>query len=124
MEKNVVNWFEIPVSDFERAKKFYTEVIGAELMDLEMPGSQMSAFKWVEGGEHATGALVKAEGYEPSDKGTVVYFSCADDLNNELAKVEPAGGKVLLPKTSIGEHGFIAQFIDSEGNRVALHSIR
>ncbi len=124
MEKNVVNWFEIPVSDLERAKKFYTAVLGKELMDMDMPNAKMAAFKWVEGAEHATGALVKAEGYEPSDKGTVVYFSCDNDLSNELGKVEENGGQVILPKTSIGEHGFIAQFIDSEGNRIALHSLK
>ncbi len=124
MEKNVVNWFEIPVNDIERAKKFYTTVLGRELMDMEMPNTKMAAFKWVEGGEHATGALIEAEGYEPSTKGSLVYFSCNDNLENELAKVEANGGQVLLPKTSIGDHGFIAQFIDSEGNRVALHSLK
>ena len=122
MEKNVVNWIEIPVSDLERAKKFYIAVFGKEMMDLDMPGIKMAAFKWVEGGEHATGALVEAEGYEPSTKGSLVYFSCDGDLQIELDKVVANGGEVLMPKTSIGEHGFIAHFLDLEGNRVALHS--
>ncbi len=124
MEKNVVGWFEIPVSDFERAKKFYAAVLQKEMMDMDMPGSQMAAFKWVPEGQNAAGALVKGEGYEPSDKGSVVYFVCDNDLNNELGRVEANGGKVLVPKTSIGEHGFIAHFIDTEGNRVALHSMQ
>ena len=123
MDKNVVNWFEIPVLDLGRAKEFYANLLGIKLNDLPMPGSEMSAFEWVEGGENATGALVKAEGYEPSATGTVVYFSC-EDLANNLAKVEGLGGKVTLPKTPIGEHGFIAHIIDSEGNRVALHSAK
>ena len=122
MEKNVVNWFEIPVNNLDRAKKFYTAVLGRELMDIDMPNMEMAAFKWVDGAIHATGALIKAEGYEPTDKGTVVYFSCDEDLNNELNKVEPNGGKVLVPKTSIGEYGFVAHFMDTEGNHVALHS--
>ena len=93
------------------------------MMDMDMPDSQMAAFKWVQEGQYAAGALVKAKGYEPTDKGTVVYFVC-DNLNNELDRVEANGGKVLVPKTSIGEHGFIAHFIDTEGNRVALHSMQ
>ncbi len=123
MEKNVVNWFEIPVDDLNRAKKFYADLLGVALNDLPMPGSEMSAFEWVQGGEFATGALVKSEGYVPSATGTTVYFSC-EDLADNLAKVEELGGKVLMPKTSIGEHGFIAHLLDTEGNRVALHSAK
>lgn len=123
MERNVVNWFEIPVKDLERAKMFYHQLLGKELMDLDMPNSEMAAFPMVQGGEHSTGALVKSEGYEPSQTGIVVYFHC-DDVNAPLEKVESLGGKVLIPKTSIGENGFIAHIIDTEGNRVALHSVQ
>ena len=123
MEKNVVNWFEIPVNDLTRAKGFYSELLGKDLQDLDMPNTEMSAFPMVENGEYATGALVKSEGYEPSQKGIAVYFHC-DDVNEPLGKVESLGGKVLVPKMSIGENGFIAHIIDSEGNRVALHSVK
>jgi predicted enzyme related to lactoylglutathione lyase len=123
MEKNVVNWFEIPVNDIARAKRFYKQLLGKDLQDLDMPNTEMSAFPMVEGGEYATGALAKSEGYEPSQKGIVVYFHC-DDVNDPLEKVESLGGKVLIPKMSISENGFIAHIIDSEGNRVALHSVK
>ncbi len=121
MTKNPVGWFEIPVKDTQRAKKFYESVFQLELSPLPMPDAEMFAFPWVEQGENATGCLIKTEGYEPSMTGTIVYFTC-DDLNTELSRIESAGGKVLLPRTSIGEHGFIAQFTDTEGNRLALHS--
>jgi len=121
MSKNPVNWFEIPVLDYDRAKQFYSKLLGMELSDLPMPGSQMAAFPMAQGDENATGALVKADNYQPSVSGTVVYFSC-DDVDIPLKKVEELGGKVLIPKTSIGEHGFFGHIIDSEGNRVALHS--
>lgn len=121
MEKNVVNWFEIPVKDMNRAKKFYASVLGKELQDMDMPNMELAAFPMIQGGEYSTGALIKADGYEPSQTGTVVYFSC-EDVNNELAKVEASGGKIVVPKSSIGQHGFIAHIIDTEGNKVALHS--
>ncbi len=123
MEKNVVNWFEIPVKDLKRAKAFYGKLLDIELQDMNMPNMEMSAFPWVQNAEFSAGALVKTEGYEPSTTGTVVYFSC-EDVNTPLSKVESLGGKTLTPKFSIGEHGFVAHFIDSEGNRVALHSIK
>ncbi len=118
---NAVNWFEIPVKDMSRAKKFYSSVFNKELMDMNNPEMEMSAFPWKDDAPYSAGALVKCEGYEPSKVGTVVYFRC-DDLENELGRIEANGGKTLVPKTSIGEHGFIAHFSDTEGNRVALHS--
>ena len=72
---------------------------------------------------NASGALVKQEGWNPGTNGTIVYFAC-DDLTNELGRVAPAGGKVHRPKTPIGDYGFIAHFIDSEGNMVGLHSLK
>ncbi len=123
MEKNVVNWFEIPVKDMARAKKFYTQLLGKELQDLNMPNSVMAAFPMVQGGEYSTGALMKSEGFEPSQTGTVIYFYC-DDVNVPLGKAESLGGKIIFPKTSIGENGFIAHIIDTEGNRIALHSVK
>jgi uncharacterized protein len=123
MDKNVVDWFEIPVSDMARAKKFYTAVFGKELTDMNMPEMEMAAFPWFNEAEFAPGSLVKSKGYEPSATGTVVYFY-SDNVNIELAKAVKNGGKVLVPKTDIGEYGFIALFTDSEGNRIGLHSAK
>jgi hypothetical protein len=70
------------------------------------------------------GGLAQGEGFEPSDKGTVVYLNGGADLSLPLSRVEQAGGKIVMPKTSIGENGFMAHFIDTEGNRVAFHSMK
>ena len=119
--KNNLTWFEINVTDLERAKQFYEKVLRSNFTFVDMPGSPMYMFDAdAEKGEIG-GALVKTNDNGPHDMGTVIYFSC-DDVAVESAKVEPAGGKLLIPKMSIGDFGFIAQFIDSEGNRIGLHS--
>ena len=121
MKKNVVNWFEIPVADMTRAKKFYESLLCVELQDLPMPGMELSSFPMVQGGEYATGALAKSENHVPAATGTTVFFAC-ENVDDQLDRVESLGGKVVVPKTSIGEYGFIAQIMDPEGNKVALHS--
>ncbi len=120
---NVVNWFELPATDLARAKKFYEAVFGLSLIHMDMGPSAMEMFPGEPGGPNASGALIVSEGYEPSATGTTVYFQ-TDDIEGTLAKVTAAGGQVIVPKMSIGEHGFIGQFLDSEGNRVALHSMQ
>ena len=120
-QTNPVNWFEIPVNDLERAKQFYETVFGLQLSLNEMGPMKMAWFPMSEGGGGATGTLMQSEGYTPSHAGTLVYFSVTD-IEGTLDKVNANGGKTLLPKTSIGEHGYIAHFQDCEGNRVALHS--
>lgn len=119
---NAVGWFEIPVTDLERAIKFYESVFGIKLSRNEMGPLKMAWFTWVEDATGAPGSLVKADGYTPSHTGTLVYLT-VDDIQDTLAKINASGGKTLLPKMSIGEYGFIAHFEDSEGNRVALHSM-
>jgi predicted enzyme related to lactoylglutathione lyase len=119
---NPVNWFEIPVNDMSRAVRFYEAVFGVSLAQMEMGPAQMAMFPMVQGGTNAGGALVKTEGYTPSHAGTIVYFSVAD-IEGTLSTIGSAGGSTIVPKMSIGEHGFFAQFQDSEGNRVALHSM-
>lgn len=121
MKRNAVGWFEIPVTDLNRAKKFYEQVFGTELSLNEMGPMKMAWFPMVKEGEGAAGTLVKSEGFTPSHLGALVYFS-VEDLEDTLKKIQGKGGKTLLPKTSIGEYGFIAHFEDCEGNRVALHS--
>lgn len=119
---NAVNWFEIPVNDIDRAKKFYENILGYELALNEMGPWEMAWFPMEKDGAGATGTLVKGEGYTPSNAGSMVYFSVSD-IEETLTKVNENGGSTLNPKTSIGEFGFIAHFSDTEGNKVALHSV-
>jgi hypothetical protein len=119
---NPVVWFEIPVKDLERATKFYESLLGVQLTRTEMGPLKMAMFPWVENAAGAAGALVMSQSYVPSHDGALVYFSVGD-IDAMLAKVHAGGGITLMPRTGIGEYGFIAQFEDSEGNRVALHSM-
>ena len=120
---NALNWFEIPVSDIKRAVKFYNTILGVEQTITEfemMPGYQMAMLPAEDG---VGGGLVQGEGYVPSTEGAVVYLNAGEDLAVALGKVEGAGGKILVPKTDIGENGFFAYILDSEGNKVGLHSM-
>ncbi len=118
---NMVNWFEIPVSDMKRASKFYGSIFEISLKaDPAMPGYQMAMFP-SQGG--VDGALLQGDGYTPSSAGSLVYLNGGNDLAKVLNRVEAAGGKILQQKTSIGKNGFMAFFEDSEGNKVGLHSI-
>ena len=123
MEHNLVGWYEIPVIDMERAKKFYDTVFDIDVQIHDLNGLLMGWFPFAEEGSGASGSLIKSDAYEPSEKaGVLIYFSSAD-VNNELGRVEVAGGKVLQEKTQISpEIGFMGLFLDSEGNRLALHS--
>lgn len=121
---NSLNWFEIPATDLKRAKKFYQTVFGIKKMDeMKMDKAEMAFFPWTPGNGKATGALVKSKEHKPSKtSGPVIYLNADPDLKKALAKVVKAGGKVIIPKTQIGEFGYMAFFIDSEGNRMAMHS--
>ena len=123
--KNAINWFEISVKDYERAKKFYNEILGIEIVDYHMPEKNMKygMFPYDEENDGVGGGLMEMEGCNPSMDGATVYLNGGDDLSNVLSKVEKAGGAVIMPKMEIGENGYIAQFTDTEGNRVALHSM-
>lgn len=124
--KNAINWFEIPVKNFDRAKKFYETIMGAEINVMpampDMPPMKygMLPFDMENGG--IGGGIMEMEGFEPSDNGALIYLNGGDDLSVPLAKVENAGGKVIMPKTSIGPNGFMAHFTDTEGNKIAFHS--
>ncbi len=124
MNRNPVGWFEIYVQDINRATKFYEAVLNVGLTRLEspMPDLQMMAFPMDASGEGAPGAIVKMEGCPSGGMGTLVYFSC-EDCAIEASRVEPAGGKICKPKMSIGQYGFIALVMDTEGNMVGLHSM-
>ena len=121
--KNAINWFEIPVKDFNKAKAFYETILGAKLQVMEAMGMK-SAFFPADLQNGIGGCLREGQGYEPSTKGSLVYLNGGDDLSIPLSKVEAAGGKILLPKTAIGPNGFLAHFTDTEGNKVALHSMK
>ena len=119
---NAINWFEIPVADIKRATKFYNTILGADMQSMQMGGGQMTMLPADESG--VGGALTQAEGFTPSQNGTLVYLNGGADLAVILGRVEGAGGRVLEPKTDIGSgFGFFAIFVDSEGNKVGLHSM-
>jgi uncharacterized protein len=120
--KNSINWFEIPVTDFNRAKAFYATLLGGEIMEMPHPSFKYGILPGdMQNG--VTGGIVQGEGFTPSMEGAVIYLNGGDDLAVPLSKVEAAGGKILMPKTSIGGNGFMAHIVDTEGNRIALHSM-
>ena len=121
--KNAINWFEIPVINFSNAKTFYETILGAEMQVMEMPGMK-SAFFPADLQNGIGGCIMEGQGYEPSNKGSIIYLNNGDHLSVPLSKVEKAGGKIVMPKTAIGQNGFMAHFEDTEGNRVALHSMK
>jgi uncharacterized protein len=121
--QNIINWFEIATTDFERALSFYGTVMDMKLEKWPMGDHQMAFFPMEKDSPSVSGAIVMGEGYTPSADGTKVYLNCGDDLQPFLDRVEPAGGKVMMPKTQISpEHGFMALFMDTEGNALAMHS--
>lgn len=122
MEHNMVGWFEIPVHDMDRAKTFYEAVFQVELSIQDFGGVLMGWFPFDEKKPGATGTLIKQQSYVPSQEGTLVYF-LSTDVQNELDRIESAGGIIIQQKTQISpEHGFMGVFLDTEGNKVALHS--
>ncbi|NJM26084.1 MAG: VOC family protein [Bacteroidia bacterium] len=120
---NLVSIVEIPTTDFSRAVSFYQTVLNVRIEEVDMDGIQMGVFP---GNKHVVNvALIRGNEYKPSADGPVVYLSTGDDLQITLDKIEPNGGKVIVPKTEISpEMGFFAMFIDTEGNKLGLHSIR
>ena len=113
-----INWFEIPVNDLGRASKFCTEALGTVLGDMDGPNGPMKVFQ---NDGMPVGALVKGDHNSPSNTGPLVYFG-TEDIDAALDRVGTGGGKVVVTKMSIGAYGHIGQFIDTEGNRIALHS--
>jgi predicted enzyme related to lactoylglutathione lyase len=118
-----INWFELPAKDFLRAKKFYETVLGIQ-MQMPFEGMKYAMFPADMQKGEIGGGLIEEQGCEPSQIGSLIYLNGGDDLSEPLSRVETAGGKIIIPKTSIGDNGFMAQFIDTEGNRVAFHSMK
>lgn len=122
MQENPVRWFEIHVQDMSRARNFYENVLRRKLDKLDTPGMEYWAFATEQDRPGVGGALVKMDGV-PSGGGTRVYFGC-EDCAVEAARVAPAGGRIHREKMSIGQYGFIALAVDTEGNMFGLHSMR
>ncbi|MFN9016239.1 MAG: VOC family protein [Hyphomonadaceae bacterium] len=120
--QNPVYHFEIPVTDMDRAIQFYEDVLGHKLTRQEIDGYEMAFFPRADGKPGASGALAKGDVYVPSKTGAIIYFD-VPDIDPVLEKAKAKGAKVLYPKKSIGEAGFVAEIEDSEGNRIALNAL-
>lgn len=117
--QNIGSYFEIPVVDLDRAMKFYSSVFTVEFTKEQVHGNEMALFPFNGESSGITGALAKGDIYKPSTSGSLIYLS-TNNIDNTLEKVKSQGGEVLFPKTSAGEYGYVAEFKDLEGNRVAL----
>lgn len=118
--KNFITWFEIPAYNHYRSVAFYNYIYGIDITSVEINGLAMGFFPAESG---IGGAIVTGPGCVPSEVGPLVYLNGGDDLNTVLLKVNEAGGRVVMEKTYISDSaGYFALFIDSEGNRLALHS--
>lgn len=125
---NPVGWFEIYVQDMPRAKAFYESTLGIALSKLDAPAGdgpalEMWSFPMSQSDYGAPGALVRMPGFPSGGNSTLVYFSCAD-CAVEAGRAAKAGGRVEMPKRSIGPYGFIALVVDTEGNMIGLHSMQ
>ena len=120
---NSLNWFEIPVLNFERARKFYSAIYEFDMPAIQMGDAQLGLFPVQQG--HIGGAIIKMDSHKPSPDGSLIYLNGGEDLNVVWDRIESSGGKVITEKTPISpEHGFYAKFRDTEGNTVALHSMK
>lgn len=123
---NAISWFEIPATDLDRAQQFYEAIFGISMIPMEMPDMKMRMFPIDDPMTGIGGALVSSkEFYCPSSTyGTLIYLNGNPDVQQVLDKVVAAGGTIVLPKTEISpEYGFMALIVDTEGNRIGLHSV-
>lgn len=118
---NLISIVEIPVTDFTRAVQFYQTILGVTIEEMEMDGNKMGVLPNEEGTVNVV--LVKGNDYKPTTDGAVLYINAGKDLQPMLDKAAQNGGQVIVPKTEISpEMGYFALFIDSEGNKLGLHS--
>jgi len=119
---NAINWFEIPAVDFERAVAFYDQILGEKLTVGEFAGTPMAFFNAEP--QAVGGAIVKHPEHQPGATGPMLYLNAKTSANigTILERIPEAGGKILMPFTPITPHGYMAIFLDSEGNRLALHA--
>lgn len=126
MQSKPVGWFEIYVSDIQRARAFYEAVFSVQLEQLETPDPAMElwAFPGAMDDSHgASGALVRMDDGPSGSGGTIVYFMC-EDCAVEAGRVAASGGQVSKPKFAIGKYGHVALVTDPDGNMIGLHSMR
>ena len=125
VNQHAISWFEIPTADLERATKFYETILGVTLVPMDTPNLKMRIFPVLDNMTGIYGALTFApDFYQPQANGTLVYLNGNPDVQKVLDKVEAAGGKIVVPKTEISpDYGFMAVIIDTEGNRIGLHSV-
>ena len=124
MFQNAVNWVEIPVLNFDRAKSFYSTIYDFEMPEMIMGPLRMGFLLFDQEKRGVGAAIVQGETYIPSVQGLKVYLNGGQDLNTVLNRVSSAGGKIILPKTQINpELGYMAIFQDSEGNQIYVHSL-
>ncbi len=119
---NVINWFNLPSSDFDRAINFYSSILGIEMMKVPSPDGFENAFFSNPQNDGVSGAISSNPQQKPGANGPTVYFDVNGRIDEVIQKVEKNGGQVLMPKTDIGEFGKIAMALDSEGNIVGFHS--
>ena len=120
--KNIINWFNLPSTDFDRAIGFYSEVLGIQMMKMPSPDGHENAFFSNPQDGGVSGSISSNPQQKPGADGSTVYFDVNGQLDEVLERVSSKGGQVVMPKTDIGEFGHIAMAIDTEGNLVGFHS--
>jgi uncharacterized protein len=118
--RNAISWFELPVTDIDRAVTFYRTILGTGLAEIAEADDRRFAMFPAEDG--VSGAVVQGEGYVPSTEGALIFLNAGDVLERVVNRVEAAGGRVLLRRMDMGDWGVAAFIVDTEGNKVALHA--
>ena len=121
-DSNSLNWFEIPALDLSLSQTFYETIFDMKMENSSMEDTEMAFFPWLPGSGRANGAIAKSPNHTPSVEGTIVYLNANPSLGMIVNRIDKAGGKVTIPEMNIGDHGFIAFFIDPAGNNVGLHA--
>jgi hypothetical protein len=117
-----INWFEIPASDFSRAVRFYESIFEKKLRVEKFGGGQLGVFTNTDG--ESFGGVMQGEGCTPGSDGTVIYLDASPAIDQVIARIKTAGGRIKMDKFALPDSmGYIAHFIDTEGNRLALHSM-
>lgn len=120
---NALNWFEIPTLDLNRARKFYEAIFQITMFEMEIEGQKMIIFPTPQ--DKSSGALLQDENIKPSANGSIIYLNANPEIQTVIDRIEANGGKILIPRTMISpEIGYFCHFLDTEGNRVALHALK